>query len=553
MKKLLSVENMRKSDAATIKGGVPGIELMRRAGEGILRVLLEEQIISEIRDGNSSTDRVAILCGSGNNAGDGYVLALLLQQIRIPVTLFLCSDHFSEDGQYYHDKCVKAGIPERFFINVKPSTLSSYTLIVDCLLGTGFRGSPKAPLNLVIQSVQKLYTLKTRPYIVSVDINSGLNGDNGLADLCIPSDLTISIGDPKPGLYLGMAKDVIGRIINVPIGIKPIDSPYYLIEKKDVQVYFAPRKNHSNKGTYGYIALIGGSFNYSGAISLASMASLQASNASACMRSGAGVVMVATPRSLCDAIRPHILESTLYPLAECAVPSNSGQFRFVESEIEGLTSRAGVIALGMGIGISGEVEKLLDYLLSNYKGILVIDADALTVLAGMPIDSLQSAVCSDIVLTPHPGEFARLSKKTIPEIQESPIQLAMNYAASFSNVTLLLKGETTIITDGCQVYLTDRGCAGMATAGSGDVLSGILSAVLSANRAAIAQAPSQQPEEPELLMPLSVLGATAAAAYINGYAGELAQKRMGDVSMLASDTIASLPEAICSVSQRNAD
>ncbi|MBR4759727.1 MAG: NAD(P)H-hydrate dehydratase [Lachnospiraceae bacterium] len=187
-----------------------------------------------------------------------------------------------------------------------------------------------------------------------------------------------------------------------------------------------------------------------------------------------------------------------------------------------MTANVRTVTFGMGIGPGEGAGQVLSWLLANYKGKLIVDADGLTLLAGLPTEQIQSAACT-LVLTPHIKEFSRLTGESIDEILTAPIAKAEAYAARMG-VILLLKGPATIVTDGKTTYLVDRGCAGMATAGSGDVLSGVLSAVLSYG------------EDPLLT--------TAAGAYINGRAGELAQEEMGSVSMIASDTVAKIPQVI---------
>nr|MCR4851761.1 NAD(P)H-hydrate epimerase [Lachnospiraceae bacterium] len=285
---ILSVDNMRRSDAATIAAGTPGRELMMRAARGVFESV-------------SWKPPVAIVCGSGNNAGDGYALALLLCEAGIECTVFCVYDRFSEDGRYYYDKCTERGI---ICINAfRTVPFDTFNTVVDCLLGTGFKGEVRPELKAVIDAINDC-----EAYKVSVDINSGLNGDNGMAAICVRSDLTVSVVGFKPGHFLNMAKDVMAEKINIDIGIRPVDEAYRLIEEADVRDFFGTRANFSNKGTYGYTALIGGSTRYSGAIRLAYMAN-------AAMRSGAGVVKVALPGSLIHDVAPHILESTLFPLS----------------------------------------------------------------------------------------------------------------------------------------------------------------------------------------------------------------------------------------------
>lgn len=514
MRKVLSVDNMRKSDAATISSGIPGIELMYRAGKGIYNTLVNGKIVS-LEDAKKS--EVYIFCGSGNNAGDGYVLALLLKENHVPCKLVLCSNRFSEDGRYYYDKCVKKNIDiiEANDISEQSFVEDKNYVIVDCLLGTGFKGSPREPMKSIIDNINGYKAdNEERITVVSVDINSGLDGDTGLYDVCVESDVTISIGDLKPGLLLNKAKDVIGEHINIDIGIEAIDKPFLLMESMDVKKCLPQRLNDSNKGTYGYIALIGGSYKYSGAIRLAAMAN-------SAMRSGAGVVMVAAPSTVCPYIIPNILESTIYPLSD-----NKGEVIFDRAELDGLMGRVKVIAFGMGIGCTDETKLMLKYLLAHYVGILIIDADGLNALAGMGNKVLQNTSCRQVILTPHLKEFTRLTGRSVVDIKSDPINISKQYAKE-NKVILLLKGPTTIVTDGDTVYLSDRGCPGMATAGSGDVLSGILAAMCGY-------------AEDTLL-------SVAAGAYINGLAGECAQDEYGDVSMLAGDTVANISKVIMKI------
>ena len=352
--------------------------------------------------------------------------------------------------------------------------------------------------------------------MVSVDINSGLNGDSGLAECCVRSDLTVAVGGFKPGHFLNMAKDVMKEKVSLDIGIEPVDRIDFLIEAGDLAPLFRPRNNFAHKGTYGYTALIGGSRKYCGAIRLAAMAN-------AAMRSGAGVVKLAVPDLLYPVIVPAVLESTLFPLRD-----NGEEILFEEKAAAELIANIRTAAFGMGIGTGDGAARLLEYLLEHFSGRLIVDADGLTLLSRLGKDRIRKASCS-LILTPHLKEFSRLSGLEIGEIQAAPIVSAETYARE-NGVILLLKGPSTIITDGKTTYLTDTGCPGMATAGSGDVLSGILAAVAS-------------------FAPDPLLG-TAAAAWINGKAGEAAQNRMGSVSMTAGDTAACVPEIVLTL-ERN--
>ena len=476
------------------------------------------------------------MCGSGNNAGDGYALALCLDEAGISCTVFCLYDRFSGDGRYYYDKCRETGIPIRRFAEMSSSGssvdlgesgapegmseadrsggLKGFNTIVDCLLGTGFAGEVRPELKDTIETINN-----AGAYTVSVDINSGLNGDTGMAETCVKSDLTVSVGGFKPGHFLNMAKDVMASKVNIDIGIEPVDEPYKLLEASDIIGFLGERKNLSNKGTYGYIALIGGSTRYSGAIRLAYLAN-------AAMRSGAGVVKVALPSSIVHDVAPHILESTLFPLTDTA-----GTVAYVPEEIDELISNVKTVAFGMGIGTGDGAKAILEHLLDKFGGTLIIDADGLNILAGFDRERIRKSVC-DILLTPHIKEFSRLIGLPVEKIQDDPIGAAKDYAKD-TNTTVLLKGPATVVTDGTRIFITDRGCAGMATAGSGDVLSGIAAAVCAYGR----KETSSGYEKDNCL-------AAAVSAYINGAAGELAQERFGSISMTASDTVLCIPESI---------
>ena len=472
---------MRKSDARTIAGGVPGLELMFRAGKAIF-----EQV--------DWKPPVAVVCGSGNNAGDGYVIAGLLQAAGIPCEVILLFDRYSEDGAYYLTECREAGVPERMWES--GMTLTGFGTVVDCIFGTGFHGAAEG---IAAEAIDRIN--ESGAYVVSVDINSGLNGDSGMAEKCVRSDLTVSVGSFQPGHFLNMAKDVMKAKANCDIGIRPVDEHMGQTEGADLYPLFRPRANNAHKGTYGYTTLIGGSKKYSGAIRLAGMAD-------AAMRSGAGVVKLAVPDVLWPVVAPAVLESTVFPLAD-----DGSEIVFDEKQFAELTGNVRTAAFGMGIGTGEGAAKALAWLLENYKGTLIVDADGLTLLSRMDTETIRRAACR-LVLTPHIKEFSRLTGLEIPEILDSPAGYAEAYAKE-TGAVVLLKGPATVVTDGARTRIVDAGCPGMATAGSGDVLSGILAAA-----AAVA--------EP--------LEAAAAAAYINGKAGELAQSRHGSVSMTAGDT-----------------
>ncbi|MBQ3291298.1 MAG: NAD(P)H-hydrate dehydratase [Mogibacterium sp.] len=282
------------------------------------------------------------------------------------------------------------------------------------------------------------------------------------------------------------------------------------IKEEDIRALFPPRPADCHKGNFGYVALIGGSIEYSGAIRLAALAN-------AAMRSGAGVATVAAPRSICPVIAKDIMEATLFPLGD-----DNGELVFKESEFEPLCARYDCIAIGMGIGNTEETGKAVEYLLTHYDKTLIIDADGLNAMSRIDHSVIRNCKAR-LVLTPHLKEFSRISGVPVEKVKADPVDAAADLAREL-DATVLLKGKDTVVAGldpACEngdvrIMISSSGCPGMSTAGSGDVLSGILSA-LCVNRQ-------------------DIVKCVAAGAYINGAAGELAQSMRSEVTMTSLDT-----------------
>ena len=283
-----------------------------------------------------------------------------------------------------------------------------------------------------------------------------------------------------------------------------------MLQSKDIKNIFPIRKSNTNKGDYGYVAIMGGCINYSGAVKLANM-SLSA------LRAGCGVSKLIVAKSLSNIVAPYLLEQTLFLIDD--IESN---MIFNQAQIDSALNKVKALAIGMGWGNGQDNRQILEYILSNYRIPVVIDADGLNTLSKMDKNILNTTKCK-VILTPHLKEFERLSGIPIAEIEKNKNNIARDFAKKY-NIILLLKGPITTVTDGIETIGVNRGCPGMSTAGSGDVLSGILVGLLGYN------APSV----------LTI----AAGAYIAGLAGELAQKEINDVSMIASDTVKHIPDAI---------
>lgn len=283
-----------------------------------------------------------------------------------------------------------------------------------------------------------------------------------------------------------------------------------ILKKEDIKNIFPKRDENANKGDFGYVGIMGGSIEYSGAVKLANLSL-------ASLTSGAGVVKVIVPERIADGILPYLLEQTL-----ALIPDENGHMIFDKDKIDKALLKLKVLAIGMGWGGGKDNEKILGYILENYEIPVIIDADGLNTLSKMDKEILNNTKCK-VILTPHLKEFERISGYNFEDIKKRPQELAVEFAKKY-NVILLLKGHKTIVTNGKEGYIVEKGCPGMATAGSGDVLSGILTGILGYNKPSI----------------LSV----AAGAYLAGLAGEIAQSKLNDISMKASDTIANIPEAI---------
>lgn len=478
MQEVVSVKTMRESDENTIKTKTDSLTLMKRAGEAVYNAY-------------AWTGKTAIVCGPGNNAGDGYVLATLLGD---KCHLFLLCDKFSQDGKYYFDECVKKGV-EYSFID-ESTNFSEYDTIVDCIFGTGFRGEVTGLAKWVIDKINE-----SGKYVISVDIPSGLNGDTGLG-YSVLSDLTISIGTIKTGLILNEAKDKIKKLTNCPIGIDITGEKYYLLEKEDFCGIIPQRKHHSHKGTYGYTAIWGGCEEYSGAVKLANL-SISA------LKSGCGVSRLVVNERIASSVAPYLLESTLFEMPD----------GFDKTKIDEALKGIKCLAIGMGWGKGDEYGDILSYILDNYAINVIIDADGINTLCNMDLDILKRTKCT-VCLTPHVKEFSRLVKCDTGEVDF----LKARDVAKEYGVIVLLKGTATAVTDGENVYFITSGAPGMATAGSGDVLSGILCGIGG-------------------FMTLDIMS-VSLAAFIAGRAGELAQEEINAVSMTSSDTVRNIGKAI---------
>lgn len=488
---LYSAKEVKNIEKTLIDGGVEEIALVFKAARGILKLL-------------DLKKSYTIVCGKGNNGADGFCLASLLMDEGVKVNVVYLSERFTDAEGYFYQKCLYRSINVQKYDGNIPYA----DVIFDCVFGIGFHGELSGDY---LSAVNKINEMKERGALIySADIPSGLSAENGLAGVCVKADKTFIIGKNKVGEFLGSANDFVGETTFVDIGLKGGSPCAKLVEISDFSSILKDRKRNSNKYDYGFVGILGGSESYSGAVKLSNLAAIAAS-------SGAGVVRLIVSKDIAPYVAPYLLESTLY-----TVNGENGHAVFDERSLVEATNKLNSLAVGMGMTDCEDTRKIVTHLLKTFTGTLIIDADGLNSIKS-DVSVLKDAAAKKVILTPHTGEFSRLLNKTRAEIEEDPIAIAKTFAKEYG-VILLLKGPSTIVTDGESVFVINKGTAGMATAGSGDVLSGVISAIHGYN-------------EPTAL-------SVACAAYICGLSAELAEKDISVISHTASDTVAYIKRAI---------
>ncbi len=467
---------MREADEAAVAGGVSAQQLMKRAGSAL------SQAIKRIMQ-NTGIDDVLFVCGGGNNGGDGFVAARLFQEEGKEVAVLCMAKNFSEE-------CKRAKEAYRGEVyGVMPRR--RYALVCDCLFGTGLSRAPEGDEAALIDFINSCGA-----YVLACDIPSGLSGSGIAYPHCVKASETLAIGQLKDALFLADGADVAGRISVADIGISVQSRGAELWERQDVKTYFPKRKSHSHKGTYGDATVLAGS-SYTGAGFLA---------AGACLKSGAGYTRLRVPQEL--------YSSAIGKLPVCLLK----EYDAVDGEM--LASSA--IVYGMGAGVSEQNYNLLRELVTGYTGNLLLDADALNMLALYGTDLLKEKA-GRVVITPHIGEFSRLIGKSVQKILENPVELAEDFAREYG-VTVILKNNRSVITDGERTAINVTGSPVLAKGGSGDVLSGFLAGMLARG--------------------VLCFEAACSACYVFGKAGELAAEEMGEYAPEATDVIGYLSKAM---------
>jgi len=512
--KILNAAQMREVDRRTIEMGIPGIVLMENAGHRVVEFL--EETFAPL-----GAHRIAVLCGKGNNGGDGMVVARQLHTRFRPQALHVvlagAPEEFRGDAAENYRMLQAAGCPVAREITAE---MRSATIVLDALLGTGLTGPVAGPMLELIREINSGFPLAK---IVAVDIPSGVESDTACTEgETVRADYTVTFTAPKIGQVLPPNCERVGRLRVAAIGSPPNlyeqdDSIFLsLVEARELAHLFQPRVPWAHKGEFGHVLVVGGSRGKTGAAAMAGIAAL---------RSGAGLVTVASAESAIPIIASHAPELMTEPLPETEAGSISlGSFDY--GRLSRLAESKDVLALGPGLGTHPETVAVVRRLVEEFSGPMVIDADGLNALVGVEFRGAGRLR----ILTPHPGEMGRLTGQSAQEIQADRVGIARSFAIE-GKAILVLKGHRTLIAspDG-RVRVNPTGTPALASGGSGDILTGAIAGLL-----------AQFPREPEL--------ATTAGVYLHGLAGQLGAAQLGEKTLIATDLVRFFPEAMRAIGE----
>jgi hydroxyethylthiazole kinase-like uncharacterized protein yjeF len=507
--KIVTAQEMRHIEDECVGLGLTSAKLMENAGQAVAQHILK-------LSGSLAGKKVVVLAGPGNNGGDGLVAARCLRDMGATVCVYLGAPRtddanliqvLARDIEVVDARVDKDG-------GRLAALLTGADIVLDAVFGTGRSRSINTVFRQMLQSLNEDKTTRPALTIISLDLPSGLDADTGKADPVTPrADVTVTLGLPKRSLYTPGGAERAGQIILADIGIPDQLAENLnteLITPAGAQAALPQRSPYGYKGTFGRAMVVAGSTNYIGAAYLA---------CAGAARAGAGLVTLAIARSLQPIIASQLPEVVYLPLPE-AEPG------LVTPDAAALAASAGqfnAMLIGCGLGQRPPVKEFFERIIDNIpESRLVIDADGLNLLAGIP-DRWQK-IYFNAILTPHPGEMGRLCGLTIEEVQADRIGLAIIKAVEWGK-TIVLKGAFTVVAapDGrCRISPFVN--AGLASAGTGDVLAGVITGLLAQG--------------------LSLFDAASLGVYLHGQAGERVKNRLGDTGMLASDLLPEIPLAI---------
>jgi ADP-dependent NAD(P)H-hydrate dehydratase / NAD(P)H-hydrate epimerase len=509
---VFTAAEMRALDARAIETlGIPGPRLMEHAGRGAAALIAREW--TPIRG-----KRILVLCGKGNNGGDGFVVARHLKAKGARLRVLLAGLR----GEVKGDAAQALGrwrgkveeIRDEGDMAVVARALGEADIVVDALLGTGLTGPVRG---IMAQMIERLNNSAGRAHVpvVSLDLPSGLGSDGGaVLGPTVRATVTATFAGLKRSLLVYPAAELAGRVTVVPIGVPQAEVGRgintFLLEDADIRSLFPPRPAEAHKGSYGHLLVIAGSAGKTGAAALAGRSAL---------RSGVGLCTVATPASQQPIVAGFSMETMTEPIAETASQSLAVKAR---EHLLDLAMQRDAVALGPGISLDPETQALARALVAGVPRPMIVDADALSALAGH-LDLLEEAPAPR-VLTPHPGEMARMLGVSIAQVQADRIETVRRFCVRY-RVHLNLKGARSVLgsPDG-RVFINPTGNPGMATGGSGDVLTGMIGAFLA------------RQFEP--------LAALQAGCFLHGLAGDIAAADRGEEGLVAGDIIEAIPGAL---------
>jgi hydroxyethylthiazole kinase-like uncharacterized protein yjeF len=516
--RVLNTQQMREADRRTIDDvGIPAIVLMENAGRQAVAAM--EAAFEDL-----ATSHVGVLCGRGNNGGDGFVVARTLLQRGVETSVFLLGSVAEVRGDARTNLQVlgRIGVTVVEITNAQEwelhsSEISRCDLLVDAILGTGFHGRLSGLLETVVADVNGLGVP-----VVAIDLPTGVSADSHEIDgEAIEASMTVTLAAPKIPLVLPPADRHGGDLVIADIGIPlpildDVEGPFIeLLTRERMRELVPARAADSHKGDFGRVLVIAGSLGRTGAAHLAALGAL---------RSGAGLVTIATPRSCLPIVAAMAPEYMTEPLEETA--AGTVDYGALDRVLE---MKADVIAVGPGLGQSTGTAAFVHGLLERTGVPLVLDADALNAFTGDP-ERLTGRDGVDVIITPHPGEMARLLNTSIEAVQHDRLRHATEFAASH-RVHVVLKGHRTIIAGpDNRAFINLTGNSGMATGGTGDLLTGMIAAWFA-----------------------QLLDAEAAckiAVYLHGTAGDLAEADEGEVSLVAGDLAGRLGDALMELTAR---
>ena len=496
MREVVTADEMKALDSNTIKAaGLPSLVLMERAAL---------QTAAEITERLKEKEKILVVCGTGNNGGDGLAIARLLYLQGIDVRYYITGD----EQKMTAETAQQMRAAEYYQVpRVHNLNLNEYTTIVDAIFGVGLSRPVTGKYGELISELNE-----ASAYKVAVDIPSGIDADTGFEKgIAFRADLTVTFAFRKRGLCFYPGRMYSGEIVVADIGIYSIPGKHicmHHLEQKDLQML--PRRlPYGNKGTFGKVLLVAGSEGMCGAAYLSAAAALKCS---------AGMVKIQT------------VEANRIPL-QTLLPEAMITCDFDESKNQAMLDWCDVLVIGPGLGTGAQSRERAQWFLSNAAVCgkpVVLDADGLNLLSVH--EGWKRFLGENVILTPHIGEMSRLCGKGIGDIQDCLAQTAADYAGDTGTVCVLKDACTVVADAGGEMYLNLSGNAGMATAGSGDVLSGVLAGVL-----------CMYLSEEKSLSPVMM---AALGVYIHGSAGDLAAQMLGQRGMTAGDIIRYLPEIL---------